>query len=79
MARMRPPAFQKIQMQAIKVKRPTGRPFKPSVIGGLLALSGYGALAQVPDAGRMLESIRERAPGVSNPCLLYTSPSPRDS
>lgn len=72
MARMRPPAFQKIQMQAIKVKKPTGRPFKPSVIGGLLALSGYGALAQVPDAGRMLESIRERAPGVSNPAAAQT-------
>jgi dienelactone hydrolase len=66
-ARGRWPAFQKLQMQAIKVNRPTGRPFKPSVIGGLLALSGYGAFAQAPDAGRMLESIRERAPGYQQP------------
>ena len=65
-------SLEEIQMQAIKVKRPTGRPFKPSVIGGLLALSGCGALAQVPDAGRMLESIRERAPGVSNPAPAET-------
>ena len=54
-------------MQAIHVNKSRSRPFKPSVIGGLLALSGYGAFAQAPDAGRMLESIRERAPGLSNP------------
>jgi hemolysin activation/secretion protein/predicted porin len=59
-------------MQAINVNRSKCRPFKPSVIGGLLALSGCGAFAQVPDAGRMLESIRERTPGVSNPAPADT-------
>lgn len=59
-------------MQATNVNRSRSRPFKPSVIGGLLALSGYGAFAQAPDAGRMLESIRERAPGVSNPAPADT-------
>jgi hemolysin activation/secretion protein len=59
-------------MQAINVKRSRGHPFKPSVIGGLLALSGYGVFAQVPDAGRMLESIRERTPGQSNPAPTDT-------
>ena len=60
-------SLSKLQMQATNVNRSRSRPFKPSVIGGLLALSGYGAFAQAPDAGRMLESIRERAPGISNP------------
>ncbi|MCZ8255655.1 MAG: ShlB/FhaC/HecB family hemolysin secretion/activation protein, partial [Polaromonas sp.] len=59
-------------MQAINEKRSRGHPFKPSVIGGLLALSGYGVFAQVPDAGRMLESIRERTPGQSNPAPTET-------
>ncbi|WP_175541779.1 ShlB/FhaC/HecB family hemolysin secretion/activation protein [Polaromonas sp. YR568] len=54
------------------MNRSKSLPFKPTVIGSLLALSGYGAFAQAPDAGRMLESIRERTPGMSNPAPSET-------
>lgn len=35
-------------------------PFRPSILGSMLALAGFSAMAQTPDAGRLLDTVRER-------------------
>lgn len=55
------------------------RPRLGTLAGSILALAGCGALAQAPDAGRMLDSIRERqVPGAPQPSPPATIERPAD-
>ena len=51
-----------------------------ALMGGIAMAGGHekGTLAAVKSKGHIQCGVSQGLPGFSNPCLLYTSPSPRD-